>query len=187
MKGLTHDRTRSRVQRRKKHLHETGHPRMEPPGRFTLIMINAVCSRGEEGLIHKKPRSSGPKMTKSPSDDLEQSEPNTGRNLPGKSKHYRQVTRRSSIPLSSLEKAIKAALDRIKEGTFGFCVKCGSPISAERFDASHTHRSANPVHIRSKLVKTIPALRYRRMYDARSSRAETSRRVIWASLPATIP
>jgi hypothetical protein len=29
--GLTHDRTRSQARRLKWHLHETGHPHMEPP------------------------------------------------------------------------------------------------------------------------------------------------------------
>ncbi len=30
--------------------------------------------------------------------------------------------------------AIRAALKRIEEGEYGFCVKCGSEISAERLD-----------------------------------------------------
>ncbi|WP_127522462.1 TraR/DksA C4-type zinc finger protein [Mesorhizobium sp. Z1-4] len=31
-------------------------------------------------------------------------------------------------------KAIRAALDRIKAGTYGTCVKCGQPIEEERLD-----------------------------------------------------
>lgn len=31
-------------------------------------------------------------------------------------------------------RAIEAALDRIEAGSFGICVKCGEPISAERLD-----------------------------------------------------
>ncbi len=31
--------------------------------------------------------------------------------------------------------AIDAALERISAGTFGTCVRCGGPISAERLDA----------------------------------------------------
>lgn len=30
---------------------------------------------------------------------------------------------------------IKAALDRIAQGTYGLCTKCGEPISQERLDA----------------------------------------------------
>ncbi len=30
--------------------------------------------------------------------------------------------------------AIDAALDRIDEGTFGVCVRCGQPIASERLD-----------------------------------------------------
>lgn len=32
-------------------------------------------------------------------------------------------------------KAIDAAMDRIANGTFGTCVKCGKPISSERLSA----------------------------------------------------
>jgi RNA polymerase-binding transcription factor DksA len=36
---------------------------------------------------------------------------------------------------------IQSALARIKEGTFGFCVACGEPISKERLDVlPHTPR-----------------------------------------------
>lgn len=31
-------------------------------------------------------------------------------------------------------RAIRAALDRIKAGTYGICVKCGQPIEEERLD-----------------------------------------------------
>jgi RNA polymerase-binding transcription factor DksA len=31
-------------------------------------------------------------------------------------------------------RVIRAALDRISEGTYGDCAKCGEPISAERLD-----------------------------------------------------
>ena len=41
------------------------------------------------------------------------------------------------LGLSGLEeiKAIKAALDRIEEGTYGECVVCGEEISEERLEA----------------------------------------------------
>jgi len=38
-------------------------------------------------------------------------------------------------------KMIQAALARIKDGTFGFCVACGKPISKERLEVlPHTPR-----------------------------------------------
>ena len=38
-------------------------------------------------------------------------------------------------------KMIQAALARIKDGTFGFCVSCGEPISKERLEVlPHTPR-----------------------------------------------
>ncbi|WP_180898533.1 TraR/DksA family transcriptional regulator [Martelella soudanensis] len=32
-------------------------------------------------------------------------------------------------------KALAAALERVEDGTYGICVKCGKPISAERLEA----------------------------------------------------